>query len=255
MILLLCLGQIVYSQKKDSTIHFFGNLYSAESFKPVKYAHIININNNRATVSDTLGNFDISLRPGDSLMITSIGYRQKFYQYTGEWKNVVFESMPLKERIYEIAEVEVTPWGTYEEFKKRFLDLDMETEREKLHPLAWDILQERPENTEPIEPGITSPVSMIYNLLSKEGKERRKYQEIQKREDREKKIRSKFNREIVGNLTGLEGKKLDRFMEFCNFTDAYIFNTREYFILERVKLKYKQFTKVDSLNSVKLKEK
>lgn len=254
MILLLSLSQLVYSQKKDSTIHFFGNLYSAKSFKPIKYAHIININNNRATISDTLGNFDIRLRPGDSLRISSIGYQQKFYQYTGEWENIVFERISLKERVYEISEVKITPWGTYEEFKNRFMNLDRETPREQLHPLVWDFLQERPENVEPIEPGISSPVSMIYNIFSKEAKERRKYEELQKQEAREKKIQSKFNRESIGNLTGLKGEKLDRFMEFCNFTDAYILNTKEYFILERVKKKYKQFMRVDSLNSVKLNQ-
>lgn len=255
MIFLLILSQIVYTQEKDSTIHFFGNLYNADSFKPVKNAHIININNNRATISDTLGNFDIRLKPGDSLKISSIGYRQKFYHYDGEWKNVVFESIPLKERIYEITEVEITPWGSYENFKNRFLNLDMETPREKLHPLVLEDFPEKPENTEPVEPGITSPISLIYNIFSKEGEERRKYKELQKKETREKKIQSKFNRETIGNLTGLEGEKLDKFMEFCNFTDEYILNTKEYFILKRVKMKYKQFMRVDSLNSIKLKQK
>ncbi|KXB08902.1 hypothetical protein AKJ55_00240 [candidate division MSBL1 archaeon SCGC-AAA382M17] len=255
MLFLLILSQIGYSQKMDSTIHFLGTLYDANSYKPIKYAHIINIDNNRATISDTLGNFDIKLKPGDSLMITSIGYQEKFYQYTGEWQKVVFENIPLKERIYKISKVEITPWGTYEDFKKRFLNLDIKTPREKVHPLVWEDLPEKPEKIEPVEPGITSPISLIYNIFSKEGKAKRKYQKLQKKEAREKKIQSKFNREIVGNLTGLEGEKLDRFMEFCNFTDEYILNTKKYFILKRVKLKYKQFMKLDSLNSVKLEQK
>ena len=254
MIILISLSHFAFSQEKDSTMHFFGNLYSAESFKPVQYAHIINIKNNRAAISDTLGNFDIRMEPGDSLRISSIGYQQKYYQYPGEWKKVVFASIPLKERIYEISEVKITPWGTYEEFKNRFMNLDVETPREQLHPLVWDILKEKPEKIEPNEPGIMSPVSMIYNIFSKEAKEMRKYEEIQNREARQKIIQSKFNRESVGNLTGLEGKKLDRFMEFCNFTDEYILNTKEYFILENVKKKYKQFMRLDSLNSVKLNQ-
>jgi hypothetical protein len=128
----------------------------------------------------------------------------------------------------------------------------MKTPGEQLHPLVWDILKKRPEKVEPNEPGIMSPVSMIYNIFSNEAKEKRKYEEIQNREARQKIIQSKFNRESVGNLTGLEGEKLDRFMEFCNFTDEYILNTKEYFILENVKKKYKQFMRLDSLNSVKL---
>lgn len=254
MLLLVSLSQIVYSQKSDSTVHFFGNLFSAESFKPVKYAHIININNGRATVSDTLGNFDIRIRPRDSLRITSIGFQSKIYHYKGEWESVVFESIPLQERVYEISSVEITPWGTYEDFKNKFLNLDMETPRESLHPLVFEDLPQLPDDTEPLEPGIFSPVSMIYNLFSKEAKARKKYHELKNRESIEKKIEEKFNRETVSNLTGLEGEKLDRFMEFCNFTDAYILNTKEYFILEQVKLKYKQFMKLDSLNSVKLNQ-
>jgi hypothetical protein len=192
------------------------------------------------------------MNPGDTLIITSIGYQQKKYRYLGEWKKVVFRSIPLKEEVYEISQIEITPWGTYNEFKRKFMSLDMETPRENLHPLIWDDLPPRPEKIDPIEPGIMNPVSMIYNIFSKEGKERRKYMELTKHEKKERKIEAKFNRKNVGELTGLEGDKLDRFMDFCNFTDEYILDTKEYFILERVKKKYKQFMKLDSLNSIKI---
>jgi hypothetical protein len=247
-IIFLGLVQNALSQQKDSTLQFLGNLYEKESFQPVPYAHIINLNSNRATISDTLGNFDIVLSPGDTLMITSIGYEQKHYQYPGQWKKVIFRSIPLKRKTYSISKVEVTPWGTYADFKNRFMNLDINSPKEKIHPLLWEDLPQKPDKPKVSEPGINSPVSMIYNMFSEEAKERRKYRELLKKQRRAEKIRSKFNRDHVSSLTGLKGNKLDRFMEFCNFSDAYILETREYFILERVKKKYRQFMKLDSLN-------
>ena len=250
ILVLISSGVLANAQKSDSTMHFFGNLYHAESYKPIEYAHIINLNNNEATISDTLGNFHIRMQMGDTLMITSIGYKHNYYQYSGPRDPVVFQNIPMQEKVYKIAEVQVTPFGTYNEFKRRFLDLDLETDKEKVHPLLWEGLPERPESLEPQEPGIMSPISMIYNIFSEEAREKQKYKELLKKKSKEERIKAKFNREKVSELTGLEGSKLERFMDFCNFTDPYLLTTREYFILERVKKKYRQFQKLDSLNLI-----
>jgi len=234
-------------QKRDSTLRFFGNLYDAENYKPIEYAHIINMDGNTATISDTLGTFDLKIEPGDSLMITSIGYETTYYQYTGKWQKAVFSSIPMKEKAYAISQVEVTPWGTYRQFKNKFLELEMKDPEEDLHPLAWKDIQREPTVEEQINPGITSPVTMIYALFSEEIQSMEKLKELQVRMERENKIKEKFNREQVGELTGLEGEELTRFMNYCNFSEKYILNTKEYFILERVKKCYKQYKRIQSL--------
>ena len=234
-------------QKRDSTLRFFGNLYDLDTYKPIEYAHIINMDGNNATISDTLGTFDLKIEPGDSLMITSIGYAPTYYQYTGEWQKAVFASISMKKKAYAISEVEVTPWGTYRQFRNKFLDLDIKDPEEDLHPQAWKDIQREPTVEEQINPGISSPVTMIYALFSNEIQSMEKLKELQVRMERENKIKQKFNREQVGELTGLEGEELTRFMNYCNFSDKYILNTKEYFILERVKRCYKEFRRLNSL--------
>lgn len=252
---MLLIGSLGFSQEKDSTMQFYGNLYDPDNYHPIEYAHIINIDGNNATISDSLGTFNLEIEPGDSLMITSVGYQTHYYQYDGPWQKVVFKSIPMEEQVYAISEVRVTPWGTYREFRQKFLDLEMKTDAEKVHPLLWkDINREPKMKEEPLNPGIMSPITMIYNIFNDEIQSRRKLRQLQRRKPKEKILQDKFNREQVGALTGLEGKKLERFMEFCNFSEEYLLNTKEYFILERVKLRYEQFMRLDSLHQMPMKQ-
>lgn len=248
------LSNLGLSQQSDSTLRFFGNLYDSRTYRPIEYAHIINISGNNATISDSLGTFDLKIEPGDSLMITSIGYQTTYYQYKDSLQKVVFRSIPMDEQVYAISGVEVTPWGTYRDFKRKFLSLDIKDPQEDVHPLLWEGINREPElKEEQINPGITSPITMIYSLFSKEIQSKQKLRELQRAKTREDRLNEKFNREQVSALTGLEGEKLERFMNYCNFSEEYILNTREYFILERVKKCYQQFIRLDSLHQLRQK--
>jgi|SRR6056297_3184915 len=243
------LSTLGLSQQRDSTLRFFGNLYDSKSYRPIEYAHIINMDRNYATVSDSLGTFDLKIAPGDSLMITSIGYKTTYYQYSGPWQEVVFKSIPMDEEVYAITGVEITPWGTYEDFKRKFLSLDIKDPQEDVHPLLWEGINREPElKQEELNPGITSPITMIYSLFSQELQSKQKLRELQEVETIEDRIREKYNPEQISELTGLEGERLQRFMNFCNFSDAYILRTKQYFILERVKKCYQEFKRLDSLH-------
>lgn len=248
------LSTLGLSQQSDSTLRFFGNLYDSRTYRPIEYAHIINISGNNATISDSLGTFDLKIEPGDSLMITSIGYQTTYYQYKDSLQKVVFRSIAMDEQVYAISGVEVTPWGTYRDFKRKFLSLDIKDPQEDVHPLLWEGINREPElKEEQINPGITSPITMIYSLFSKEIQSKQKLRELQRAKTREDRLNEKFNREQVSALTGLEGEKLERFMNYCNFSEEYILNTREYFILERVKKCYQQFIRLDSLHQLRQK--
>jgi len=248
------LSNLGLSQQSDSTLRFFGNLYDSRTYRPIEYAHIINISGNNATISDSLGTFDLKIEPGDSLMITSIGYQTTYYQYKDSLQKVVFRSIAMDEQVYAISGVEVTPWGTYRDFKRKFLSLDIKDPQEDVHPLLWEGINREPElKEEQINPGITSPITMIYSLFSKEIQSKQKLRELQRAKTREDRLNEKFNREQVSALTGLEGEKLERFMNYCNFSEEYILNTREYFILERVKKCYQQFIRLDSLHQLRQK--
>ena len=230
------------AQKEDSVITLYGKLYDSKDFSAVEYAHIINLDSPHATISDSAGFFEIKLQAGDTLQITSIGYHDETVTIN-EYLPAIFRSISMEQRTYDISSVEITPWGTYQDFKNKFISLDLDDPEEDVHPLLWRDLPRAPAEPEPHNPGVLNPVSFLYDVFSGNRKERIKYNEILSKKTKERKIRSKYNKEIVSNLTGLEGEELEEFMEFCNFSEAELLNKTGYKILKEVKQKYQIFKK------------
>jgi hypothetical protein len=250
--LLLLLSPQLYAQHKDSTITLHGSLYDSKDFSPVEFAHIINLNRPHATISDSSGYFDIKMNKGDTLHITCIGYEDKYVSYE-PIATAIFKSIPLNQKAYKIESIKITPWKTYQEFKNRFISLDIDNPRENVHPLVWEGLPRKPLDVEPPAPNIGNPVSFLYDVFSGEREQRRKYNEILSRETKKRKIRSKYNKEIVSNLTGLKGEKLEEFMDFCNFTEQELLNRSAYDILKEVKRKYQWFKSKEESGTNKTK--
>jgi hypothetical protein len=190
---------------------------------------------------------------GDTLHITSIGYENKYITYK-EQGPAIFKSIPLDQKTYEIESVEIRPWKTYRDFKNKFMSLDLDDPKDDVHPLLWNDLPSKPVDTEPIEPSVMNPVSLLYDIFSGDRAERIKYNEILSRETKQRKIRSKYNKEIVGNLTGLKGERLEEFMDFCNFTEKELLNRTAYDILEEVKRKYKWFQRKEEKGTNKTQD-
>lgn len=234
------ISTISYAQQKDSAKIFIGQVYNSKDFSPIEFAHIINLNGPDATISDQKGNFQIRVKLRDTLNISSIGYEDKKIIITHDMP-YIFRSVALEPKSYKIGEVEIRPWKTYRDFKNKFMTLETESPEENVHPLLWQDLPKAPYEPEPIEPSVTSPISFIYSLLSDEGKEQRKYKEILQREKIQSSIESKYNAEIVKELTGLEGEELREFMKFCNFTNKEIRKKKKYDLLNEVKRKYQIF--------------
>ena len=224
---------------------FYGQVVS-EDFKPVALAHIINIETKRGVASDTLGYFKIWVKANDILNVSAIGF--DYYEYGVPElvpENLVL--IPLRRKFYIIPEVSISYFGTYKDFEYKVLNLKLKDDN-AINDL---VLKELPrvENPIPYEPTLGSPISLLYDLLSKEGKSKRKYLELKEEEAIKLQIETKYNREIVKNITGLEGDKLKEFMDTCNFSDTFLLNTSEYLIYAEILRRLDNFKKNNKINN------
>ena len=80
-------------------------------------------------------------------------------------------------------------------------------------------------------------------MLSKEGKSKRKLAEILKQEELERILYPKYNRELVGHISGLEGDELNDFMIFCNFDPEFLLKANDYQIAEAIFRKLDEWEK------------
>src|SRR6056297_2059871 len=240
------------AQKESCLYTLYGYISDKEKTKPVQYAHIINKNSYYTTISDTSGNFKIHYTRGDTLIISCIGYKKKEY-IPEKYQKVVIDNLTLEPTSYQIARVKVRPWGDYRDVKYDFMNLSLNDPKENLHPLVWNNLSlfpNRINKSKKPEP-VGGPISLIYSLVNKEERAKRKVRELKEMETKMRKIRSKYNKKIVGEIVGLKGKELDKFFKFCNFTDNYLLKNKKIDILHQVKEKYKTYSARDCLKNQK----
>jgi hypothetical protein len=150
----------------------------------------------------------------------------------------------LQPFIYSIKAVRINPLGSYDQFRQHFISLKLPESKYQIHP---SVLQEIDEGTDTLDmiiaPAI-SPVTALYNLLSKEGKSRRKLRKLLEQEAFEKQIDFKYSPDIVSHITGYTGFDLYEFMEFCSFKKDFILNATYYQITQAILVKQKEFEAV-----------
>ncbi len=131
--------------KKGDLVQLTGRLLD-EFLQPLPYAHILVLNNYRGTITDREGKFSFVTQVHDSIMFSSLGYKRKFMVIPDSLKEP-FLSMDiiLLQDTFMIAEVEIYPWKSYEEFKRAFLNLelpddDMDNARKNIALLKTQII-------------------------------------------------------------------------------------------------------------------
>ncbi len=130
---LLIISQITlsirtYAQGKPVIIQFSGLVLSGEDGQPVVGATLYIPKAGRGCITNEYGSFSMPTLAGDSIVISAIGYKKRFYRIPvlkDEGHSVVIE---LKTDTTMLPIVEVYPYPTEELFKKALLALELPEE-------------------------------------------------------------------------------------------------------------------------------
>jgi len=129
--ILISLPAILSAQGQD-TIPVKGKVVDSKSHKPLAYSHLIK-NDTTGYVTDENGNFFISVASEDTLLISHISHKEKtlsFNEIIGGYGDTLI--IALQPQSYSIDAVTVRPFGTYAEFKQKFLKLKTLNKSEKI---------------------------------------------------------------------------------------------------------------------------
>ncbi len=97
-----------------------------EQNNPLPYSHIIVINKGKGSIADRRGRFSFIVHPNDTLIFSSLGYKREQF-VVPEDVDVVHYSVDiqLERDPFEIEEVTIWPWATYEQFSEAFIALNL----------------------------------------------------------------------------------------------------------------------------------
>lgn len=234
------------AQDSDSLLYYQGQVLSKTGRYPIAFAHIINYTQKWGVTADTTGHFEIWGYAGDTLNISAIGFHYNDKAVLDSSNNLT-TIIELQNRAYEIPEASISYLGTYQQFERKVINLELpEIEFNPQVKGLFKYVEPQPFGAPPT---LISPISLAYRMFSKEGKEIRKYQTLKDEQPNKDEIWSKYNEYVVRNLTGINTSLIKEFMDYCNFRDEFIQSTSSYILYSLILERYEAFKEIkkDSL--------
>lgn len=220
--------------------------------KPVASAHIVNFTDSLATISSSEGMFRLNAGAGDSIYITCIGYAGKAFVVDPAMLLAEVVVIRMAPKSYQLAEVEVNPFGSKAQFQRRFMELQVNdgsidvvgvpkpTKAPRDIPITEDANEIKKAKY------MLNPASFIYGNLSKDAKARQELHRLKAEDEKFSENNRKYNEKVVARITGYTTEKSREFMDYCNFSEAEIFQLNDYQLTLAIMSKQKAFERLNS---------
>ncbi|MHC2990984.1 membrane protein [Pontibacter sp. HJ8] len=200
LLLLLC----TLPALAQRTIRVSGTVLKSDKVTPIPGAGIIRYGTNLAVVSDAEGKFLIDIEQEDTLLVRAVGFKPLLYLPKKLPVSEIRVNIVLQEDSVMLGEVEVTSRPSEELIQRALRNMKREEPEYVKRPGYRPELEPGPPPPAP-PPTILNPMSLLYDMFSKEGKQNQKLQQLLLIEEmsRRKKEKEAYNRLFKDN-TGYE---------------------------------------------------
>ncbi len=237
------MGCLIAAQAQQK--RYAARVFDGITYQPLSGASIYNANTQKFAFTDKNGRFEIDLSLNDTLIISKSIYRQhvavidKTLYYGFEDFFLYYKATMLK----EVTIIGLNP--SYEGFKKDIVTLELPEYYKRMEEAQLSEWQRANATFKPdgnilsLGGQVTmSPISYLYDKYSKKSKMNRLYNEMLSYEDEVERIQQKYNRELVSELTGLQGDELLDFMMYCRFSYYDLVRWSDEQIREKIRSNY-----------------
>ncbi|MCQ2283840.1 MAG: carboxypeptidase-like regulatory domain-containing protein [Bacteroidales bacterium] len=231
----------LFAQQKQ----FSAKVLDGITYQPLVGASIYNANTHKFAFSDDNGRFSISVSINDTLVISKSVYRQLVVTVNQNVFNnyddffLYYKATMLK----EVRIIGLNP--SYEGFKNEIVHMDLPDYYKRAEDVKLSDFEKANATYKPdgnlLSLGgkiTTSPITYLYDKYSRKSKMNRLYNEMLSYQDDVNNIQDKYNREIVSELTGLQGDELVAFMMYCRFSYYDLVRWDREKIKSQIKAKY-----------------
>ena len=134
-------GQRKKDQAKelDKDLVQFSGMVRDLQHRPLSNVNIIILSERRGTTSDSRGMFSFVVRPSDSILFSHMGHKGTMHVIPDSLGGQQYPAdIFMVSDTFQLAEVRIYPWKTYQEFKEAFLALDLpdDDEQRAYHNIA-----------------------------------------------------------------------------------------------------------------------
>lgn len=227
--------------QESRIVEITGKILNKKDDKPIPHATIINIKKGKATSCDSLGYFHITMLADDLLRIYALGFERKYFSF----KDTVINTseiiiIKLEEKTYKLANVDIFD-ARWKDFEFEFIHTEIEKQETKDRIEKWFYTLIDPKELALITASVSMGIPINYK--TKSDKQKIKVIELEKQDIENRIIESKYNPELVAELTGLNTTETIKFMRFCNFNREFLLSSNDYDIIIIIKKKFDLYFK------------
>ncbi|WP_235861238.1 carboxypeptidase-like regulatory domain-containing protein [Pontibacter flavimaris] len=184
----------------QKSIRISGTVLQPDRSTPIPGATIVKVNTNMGVVSDEEGKFLIDVAQTDTLMIRALGFKPLLYLPKALPVSELRVNIVLQEDSVMLGEVEVTSRPSKEMIDRALRNMKREQTSQTKNPNFIPGLEPPPPAPAPA-PTILSPMTLMYDLFSSEGKQKRALQEYLDKQaaEQKQKEREDYNRFFKDN--------------------------------------------------------
>ncbi|MBQ9434833.1 MAG: hypothetical protein IJU33_01745 [Bacteroidales bacterium] len=228
--------------------NYSAKVYDGVTYIPVAGAHVYNTKTGKYVFTDKEGKFSIMASVNDTLIISKSIYRQLIVPLNSRQYSKKNEDYFLYYKAVILKEVKVYALNpSYEGFKRDLIGVKLPDAYRKIEGI--ELSKEDKLNAELAHSGpnvlrntpLEHPITMLYNMFSRKAKMQRLYNELVENEDEIDQLQMKYNRDLVHQITGLEGDALMEFMVFCRFSYYDLLRWTPQQVIINIKNKYIEY--------------
>ncbi len=219
--------------KNDSTDEYMSNV------------HVLNLNSVEGVISDSEGNFEIAVKSKDTLYFSYLGFKPLKVPVSNDMIKLGIPIFRLTQLSFALEEIIVRPYSL-----TGFLDIDVK--KVPLNPAGRFTILGLPQsgyeagnrNKSSISKAIGSlfnPADFLYNLFGKNPKQMKKLKKMREDDEIKNLLATKFDREVLVQLIGVNRVNLDEILRNCNYSNAFISDANDLQILEAISGCYEEF--------------
>jgi hypothetical protein len=211
---------------------------------PLVSVNIININKVRGAQTDTEGYFEINVQPNDTLHLSLLGFQSLRVKVTNDWIKNKTTRIYLTEKAIALEEVVIRPFNL-----TGYLEVDAKTiptkenYRYSISGLThgYEAGEYSPNAFSKVLGSIFNPADMLYNFFGRRPKELKKLKEMKKDDTVRNVLESKFDRETIAILLGVDKNEIAEILQRCNYSESFIQTANDLQIMDAISGCYEEY--------------
>lgn len=240
----LVLSANTFAQVKETSQKVDGVIISSTTRQFLSGVNIININKVRGAVTDSRGYFEIDVQLNDTLHFTSLGFQSLRVRVTNDWLKNKSTKIQLTEKAVALEEVVIRPFNLtgYLEVDSKIIPT-RENYRYSISGLTqgYEAGQYSPNAFGRVLGSIFNPADMLYNFFGKKPKELKKLKEMKKDDTVRSLLESKFDRETISVLLGVDKNEIAEILQRCNYSESFIQTANDLQIMDAISGCYEEY--------------